>query len=55
MWNLIHDTNEQKYDSTEQKRIRDIENGWVVAKEKGSERGMDREFGLSKCKLVHIH
>ena len=37
------------------KRIRDIENGWVVAKEKGSERGMDREFRLSKCKLVYIH
>ena len=35
MWNLIHDTNEQKYDTLRnRKRIRDIEKRWVVAKEK---------------------
>ena len=35
--------------------LRDLENRLVVAKGKGGVGGMDWEFGISRCKLLHIH
>ena len=35
-------------------RLTDIENRFVVAKGKSGTRGMDWEFGVSRCKLLHI-
>ena len=35
-------------------RLTDIENRLVVAKGEGCGRGMDWEFGVSRCKLLHI-
>ena len=35
-------------------RLRDIENRLVVAKGEGGESGMDGEFGVSRCKLLHL-
>ena len=35
-------------------RTRDIENWLVVAKGVGGGRGLDWEFGISRCKLVYI-
>ena len=35
-------------------KIRDIENRLVVAKEEGSGREYNLEFGISRCKLVYI-
>ena len=32
----------------------DIENRFVVAKGEGVGRGMEREFGVSRCKLLYI-
>ena len=40
--------------SITQKRLRDIENRLVVAKRRWGKRGMDWEFGVSRCKLVYI-
>ena len=34
-------------------RLMDIENTLVVAKEEGAGEGMEWEFGVSRCKLVH--
>ena len=39
---------------TEQKQTRDMENRPVVAKERGGGNGMDWEFGVSICKLLHL-
>ena len=49
MWNLKYDPNELIY-----KRETDshIENRLVLAK--GARRGMDWEFGISRCKLLYI-
>ena len=35
-------------------RLTDIENRPVVAKGKGKGSGMDEEFGVSRCKLLHL-
>ena len=35
-------------------RLRDIENRTEVAKGKRGGSGMDREFGVSRCKLLHL-
>ena len=40
--------------SMKQKQIRDIENRLVVAKGEGGGRGLEWEFGISRCKLVYI-
>ena len=40
--------------SMKQNRIRDIENRLVVAKGEAGGRGMNWEFGISRCKLVYI-
>ena len=49
MWNPKYDTNELIYETET-----DIENRLVVAKGKGGGRRMDWEFGISRCKLLHI-
>ena len=51
MWNLKYGKNEPIYKTD---RLTDIENRLVVAKEEGGGRGMDLEFGVSGCKLLHI-
>ena len=40
--------------STKQKQITDLENRLVFAKEKGEGSGMDGEFGVGVCKLLHL-
>ena len=35
-------------------RLTDTENRLMVAKGKGGGKGMDREFGVSICKLLHL-
>ena len=35
-------------------RLTDIENRFVVAKGQGEGSEMDREFGVSRCKLLHL-
>ena len=37
-----------------QNRHTDIENRLGIAKEKRERRGMDWEFGVSRCKLLHL-
>ena len=49
MWNLKYGTNEPIY-----KIETDAQNRLVVAKGEGGESGMDWEFGVSRCKLVHL-
>ena len=49
MWNLKYGTNEPIY-----KIETDAQNRLVVAKGEGGESGMDWEFGVSRCKLVHF-
>ena len=44
----------QMIPSTKQKQIMDMENTLVVARRKRGENGMDREFGVSRCKLLHL-
>ena len=51
MWNLKYDANEP---SMKEKLNRNIENGLGVAKGEGSWRGINREFAISRCKLVYI-
>ena len=40
--------------STKQKRTHDIENRLMVAKGERGRKGMEWEFGISRCKLVYI-
>ena len=40
--------------STKQNRLTDMENKLVVAKGEWEESGMDWEFGVSRCKLLHL-
>ena len=40
--------------STNRNRLMDIENRLVVAKGEGVGRGMEWEFGISRCKLLYI-
>ena len=51
MWNLKYDTNELIYETETDS---DIEDRRVVAKGVEGGRGMDWEFGISRCKLVYI-
>ena len=37
-----------------QKQLTDIENSLVVAKGEGEGSGMDWEFGINRCKLLHL-
>ena len=39
---------------TEQNQITDIENRLVVAKGEGGGSGMDRQFGVGRCKLLRL-
>ena len=39
--------------STKQKRTHDIENRLMVAKGERGRKGMEWEFGISRCKLVY--
>ena len=50
IWNLKHGTNEPK----NRNRLSDIENKFVIAKGEGEGSGMDRKFGVSRCKLLHL-
>ena len=50
MWNLKYGTNEPVYKT---ERLTDTENRLVVAKGRGGG-GKDWEFGVSRCKLLHI-
>ena len=40
--------------SADRNRLTDMENRFVVAKGKTGESGMDWEFGVSRCKLLHL-
>ena len=52
MWNLKYDTNEPIYETETESGT---ENRLVVAKGEGdSERGMNWEFGISRCKLLYL-
>ena len=50
MWNLKYGTNEPIY----RNRLTDIENRLVVAKGEEGGRGTDWEFGVGRCKLLHL-
>ena len=39
---------------TKQKQITDMETQLVVARGKGEGNGMDGEFGVGRCKLLHL-
>ena len=51
MWNLKYGSNEPIYKTN---RLTDIENRLVVAKAEGEGSGMDWEFGVGRCKLLHF-
>ena len=51
MWNLKYGTNQPSYQT---EALTDMENRLVVAKGVGGRSGMDREFGVSRCKLLHL-
>ena len=51
-WNLKCGSNEPTYKTETDSP--DIENVLVVTKGKEGERGMDGEFGVSRCKLLHL-
>ena len=50
MWNLIYDTNELIYETETESHT---ENRLEVIKGEGGGGGMDWEFGISRCKLLH--
>ena len=52
MWNLKYNTNELIYET--ETNSQDIENRLVGAKEVGTGRRMEWEFGISRCKLIYI-
>ena len=55
MYNLKYNTNEIRNNYLENRnRLTDIENRFVVAKGKVGGSGMDWEFGVSRCKLLHL-
>ena len=49
MWNLKYSTNEPIY-----KTENNSDNRLTVAKGEGVGRGMDWEFGVGRCKLLHL-
>ena len=49
-WDLKFDTNELTCET----EATDTESRFVVATGKGEREGMDWEFGISRCKLLHI-
>ena len=51
MQNLKYGTNEPLWNRN---RLTDIDNGLVVAKGEGGGLGTDREFGVSRGKLLHL-
>ena len=51
MWNLKHGTNGTSLQN--RNRLTDIENRFVVKGEEGGSE-MDWEFGVSKCRLLHL-
>ena len=51
MWNLKYGTIEHIYKTEIDS---DIENRLVVAKEEGGGGGIDWEFGVRRCKLLHL-
>ena len=40
--------------STKQTQITDMESRLVVSRGQGGGSGMDREFGVGRCKLLHL-
>ena len=51
MWHIKYGTNETYLQS--RNRLTDMENRLGVAKEEGGRSGMDEEFGIGRCKLLH--
>ena len=51
MWNLKCGTNDSIY---KKETDSDTENRPVVAKREGGGSGVDGEFGVSRCKLLHL-
>ena len=51
MWSLKYGTNEPIYKT---ETLTDMESRLVVAKVKRGGSGMDWEFGVSRCKLLHL-
>ena len=51
MWSLKYDTNDL---SAKQKQIMDTENILVFARRERGKRGTDREFGVVRCRLLHL-
>ena len=51
MWNLKYCTNEPIYKT---ETLIDIQNSLVVAKGEGKGSKMDLEFGVDRCKLLHL-
>ena len=51
MWNLKYGTDEPIYRT---ERLIDTENKLVAAKGEGEGVGVDWEFGVSRCKLLHL-
>ena len=51
MWNLKYGTNDL---STKQKQIMDMEGRLVFAREDKGESGTDWEFGVGRCRLLHL-
>ena len=49
MWSVNYGTNEQNRNG-----LKNIENGLVVAEGERGESGMDEEFGVGRCKLLHL-
>ena len=39
---------------TKQKQIMDMENRLVFVRREAGEKGMDGEFGVGRCKLLHL-
>ena len=51
VWNIKYGTNEPIYKTDTDS---DRENRFVVAKEEWGDSGMDWEFGVSRCRLLHL-
>ena len=53
MWNLKYDTNELVYETETDSQTE--RTGLWLPKGRGSGGGMDWEFEISRCKLLHLH
>ena len=51
MWNLEYGTDDL---SIKQKQVMDMEIRLVFSRGEGGEKGMDGEFGVGRCELLHL-